>query len=127
MKSVNKVMLLGHLGHIPELREVGSGTQLATASLATNRSVKTRDDRWEETAEWHRLAFWGRMAQAAVDRLSKGDAVWIEGRLEYRQTDDDGVTRTWASVVVEDLVPLGRRKMPEREEGSNNPGSGSSW
>jgi len=106
-RSLNKVMLIGNVGAEPEIRTVGSGTRLAKVSLATNRSFSDRSGQQQEKTEWHRLTFWDRLAEIVERYVKKGDRLYIEGRIEYSQTEDGGVTRYWTDIVVRDMVMLG--------------------
>ena len=110
-RSVNKIILVGHLGRDPEVRETQSGTRVANVSLATNHRVGTGADA-EERTNWHRLVLWNRLAQFAEEYTQKGDRVYVEGRLEYDSYERDGVTIPTAEVNVRELVLLS----PRREE-----------
>jgi single-strand DNA-binding protein len=106
-RSLNKVMLIGNVGAEPEIRTVGSGTRLAKVSLATNRTFSDRSGQQQEKTEWHRLTFWDRLAEIVERYVKKGDRLYVEGRIEYSQTEDNGVTRYWTDIVVRDMVMLG--------------------
>jgi single-strand DNA-binding protein len=111
MRSVNKVILLGHLGADPETRYTQSGTAVANLRIATNSSYldKTSGERVEKT-EWHRVVCWGKMAEIAQQYLSKGRQVYIEGELQTRQWNDkDGGTRYTTEVKANEMVMLGGR------------------
>lgn len=106
--SLNKVMLIGNVGAEPEIRTTSSGTKLAKCSLATNRKWTDRTGQQQEKTEWHRLTFWDKKADIVEQWVSKGDRLYVEGRLEYSQTEgDDGVTRYWTDIQVFQLVMLG--------------------
>ena len=119
-RSLNKVMLIGNVGSEPELRTVGSGTRLAKVSLATNRSFSDRSGQQQEKTEWHRLTFWDRLAEIVERYVKKGDRLYVEGRIEYSQTEDNGVTRYWTDIVVREMVMLG-------SGGGMDGGSSSGW
>ena len=107
-RSLNKVMLIGNVGAEPEIRTTGGGTKIAKVSLATNRSFNDRSGQQQEKTEWHRLTFWEKMAELVEQYVKKGDRLYIEGRLEYSQTEDDkGNTRFWTDIVVREMVMLG--------------------
>jgi single-strand DNA-binding protein len=107
-RSLNKVMLIGNVGNEPEIRTVGSGTKIAKVSLATNRRFNDRSGQQQEKTEWHRLTFWDRMADLVEQYVHKGDRLYVEGRLEYSQTEDDkGQPRYWTDIVVQEMVMLG--------------------
>jgi single-strand DNA-binding protein len=107
-RSLNKVMLIGNVGAEPEIKTTGSGVKLAKVSLATNRTFNDRSGQRQEKTEWHRLTFWERLADLVEQYVHKGDRLYVEGRLEYSQTEDDqGNARYWTDIVVQDMVMLG--------------------
>jgi single-strand DNA-binding protein len=107
-RSLNKVMLIGNVGSEPEIRTTGGGTKLAKVSLATNRTFNDRNGQKQEKTEWHRLTFWDRLADLVEQYVKKGDRIYIEGRLEYSQTEDDkGNQRFWTDIVVNEMLMLG--------------------
>jgi single-strand DNA-binding protein len=108
-RSLNKVMLIGNLGSDPEVRTTPSGTKVAKLSLATNRAFQDRSGQQQEKTEWHRLTFFGRLADIVEQYVTKGDRLYVEGRIEYSQTQDDqGGTRYWTDIVVNEMVMLGQ-------------------
>jgi single-strand DNA-binding protein len=107
-RSLNKVMLIGNLGSDPEIRMTPSGTKVAKLSIATNRTFQDRTGQQQEKTEWHRLTFFGKLADVVEQWVHKGDRLYVEGRLEYSQTQDDqGVTKYWTDIVVTEMVMLG--------------------
>lgn len=107
-RGLNKAMLIGNVGADPEIRTTSGGTLVANVSLATNRSWKDRNTgEIKEDVQWHRLTFWGRLAEIVEQYVSKGDRIYAEGRIEYSETERDGVKRYWTDVVVDELVMLG--------------------
>jgi single-strand DNA-binding protein len=107
-RSLNKVMLIGNVGSDPEIRATSSGARVAKLSLATNRSFQDRSGQQQERTEWHRLTIFGRLADVVEQWVKKGDRLYVEGRIEYSQTQDDqGHTRYWTDVVVNEMVMLG--------------------
>jgi len=112
-RSVNKIILVGNVGQDPDIQETGNGTKVAHFSLATNRRTTGTGDEPEERADWHRLTLWNRLAQFAQDYVSKGDRVYVEGRLEYDSYERDGVTIPTADVNVRELVLLSPRPAAE--------------
>ena len=107
-RSLNKVMLIGNVGNDPEIRATASGARVAKASLATNRSFQDRSGEQQERTEWHRLTFFGRLAEVVEQWVHKGDRLFVEGRIEYSQTQDDkGGARYWTDIVVNEMVMLG--------------------
>lgn len=107
-RSLNKVMLIGNVGNDPEIKTTGGGTKIAKVSLATNRTFSDRSGQQQEKTEWHRLTFWDKMADLVDQYVKKGDRLYIEGRIEYSQTEDDkGNQRFWTDIVVREMVMLG--------------------
>ena len=112
-RSVNKIILVGNVGQDPDIQETGSGTKVAHLSLATNRRTTANGDEPKERTDWHRLTLWNRLAQFAQDYVSKGDRIYVEGRLEYDSYERDGVTIPTADVTVKELVLLTPRPAVE--------------
>lgn len=107
-RSLNKVMLIGNVGNEPEIRMTASGAKVAKISLATNRQFQDRSGQQQERTEWHRLTFFGRMSDIVEQWVHKGDRLYVEGRLEYSQTqDENGGTRYWTDIVANEMVMLG--------------------
>ena len=103
-KCLNKVTLLGNLGDDPETRFTPSGTQVATASLATDESWTDPKGGRRRRTEWHRLVFWRRLAEVAGQHLRKGVRVHVEGRLQTRKWEDrQGNRHRVTEIVVTDL------------------------
>ena len=116
-RSLNKVTLIGNVGNDPEIRATSSGARVAKLSLATNRSFQDRSGQQQERTEWHRLTVFGRLVDVIEQWVKKGDRLYVEGRIEYSQTQDDqGGTRYWTDIVVGEMIMLG----------SGGPGGGGS-
>ncbi len=116
-RSLNKVMLIGNVGAEPEIRTTPSGTRIAKVSLATNRTWNDRSGQQQEKTEWHRLTFWDRLAEIVERYVHKGDRLYVEGRVEYSQTQDEqGNVKYWTDIIVREMVMLGQ----------GGPGGGSS-
>ena len=115
-RSVNKIILVGNVGQDPDIQETGNGTKVAHLSLATNRRTSQNGDDLKERTDWHRLTLWNRLAQFAQDYVSKGDRVYVEGRLEYDSYERDGITIPTADVSVRELVLLSPRPVAEAVE-----------
>lgn len=108
-RSLNKVMLIGNVGSDPDIRMTSGGSKVAKLSLATNRTWQDKSSgQQQERTEWHRLTIFGRLADIVEQWVKKGDRIYVEGRIEYSQTQDDqGGTRYWTDVVVNELMMLG--------------------
>jgi single-strand DNA-binding protein len=111
-KSVNKVILLGHLGKDPEVKYTPQGTPVAKFSLATNERFKDKEGNWQDRTEWHNITAWGRTAEIAGEYLKKGRQVYIEGSLRTHSWDDKqtGQKKYMTEITVNDLVLLGGRE-----------------
>jgi len=106
-RSLNKVMLIGNVGNEPEIRATSGGTRVAKISLATNRSWPDRSGQQQEKTEWHRLTFFGRLVDVVEQWVKKGDRLYVEGRIEYSQTEGEGGPKYWTDIVVNEMVMLG--------------------
>lgn len=106
--SINKVILVGHLGRDPEVRYTPSGDAVADVSLATTEFYKTKDGDRTEKTEWHNLVMWRNQAEFAKEWLKKGQLVYIEGRLQTRQWEDkEGQKRSRTEIQVDQVTTLG--------------------
>lgn len=108
-RSVNKVILLGHLGKDAETKFTPSGVARSTFTIATNRRWKDQQTgEWKEETDWHNVIMW--RAENVSSYLLKGKQVYVEGRLQTRSWEDkDGQKKYMTEVVCEDLVLLGGR------------------
>ena len=110
-RGLNKVMIIGHLGRDPEMRYTPSGRPVTTYSVATSRSWKTSDGEKRDETEWFNIVAWGNLAEICNQYLTKGQQVYIEGRLQTRRwEDDDGNRRTTVEIVANQMIMLGDRK-----------------
>jgi single-strand DNA-binding protein len=104
-RSINKLILVGHVGRDPEVQARRTGPRSPTSRWP--RAAVRRDGGFEERTEWHRLTAVGPLAELAEDYIRKGDRVYVEGRMEYDSYERDGVTIPTAEVLVRELVMLG--------------------
>lgn len=110
MAGLNKVMLIGHLGRDPEVRHTAGGQQVANFSVATSESFKDREGVRQTRTEWHKVVVWGKLAEICGQYLRKGNQVYMEGRLQTRQWEDQqGQTKYTTEVVGQNMVMLGGR------------------
>ncbi len=114
-RSLNKVTLIGNLGNDPEVRSTTGGNRVATFSLATSRSWNDASGSKQEKTEWHRCVVWNTKSSQLADiverYVKKGDKLYVEGRIEYRQWQDkDGQTRYSTEINVRELIMLGGGK-----------------
>ena len=106
-RGLNKVMLIGHLGKDPEMRFTQSGMAVANFTMATSEvwTDKTTNEKKERT-EWHRIVAFGKLGEICGQYLAKGKQVYVEGRLQTRSWDQDGVTRYTTEIVANDMQML---------------------
>jgi single-strand DNA-binding protein len=110
MAGINKVILIGRLGNDPEVRYTPDGTAVANFSIATSDEWTDRatNERRERT-EWHRIIAWRKLGEICGEYLSKGRQVYIEGKLQTRSWEKDGVTRYTTEIIASDVQFLGSR------------------
>src|SRR5207253_71655 len=108
-RSVNKVILLGHLGKDAETKFTPSGVSRSSFTIATNRRWKDQaSGEWKEETDWHNVVLW--RAENLANYLLKGKQVYVEGRLQTRSYDDkDGQKKYMTEVVADDVLLLGGR------------------
>jgi single-strand DNA-binding protein len=110
-RGINKVTVLGNLGSDPDARYMPNGNAVTNISVATTRAWKNREsgEKQEET-EWHRVVFFGRLAEIASEYLKKGSQVYVEGRLQTRKWEDkEGNDRWTTEIVANEMQMLGER------------------
>jgi len=126
MASLNRVMLIGHVGRDPEVRYTQGGTAVANFSLATSESWGGRDggERQERT-EWHNIVVWAKQAEIAGQYVRKGRQLFVEGRLQTRDwVDPQGVKHYKTEIVCQRFLMLGRRDDAPASTGYNAPDQG---
>ena len=110
MASVNKVILVGNLGRDPETRYLPSGDAVANISIATSEKWKDKSGETQEHTEWHRVAFFGKLAEIAGEYLKKGSSVYVEGRIRTRKWQDkEGQDKYSTEIVADRMQMLGGR------------------
>lgn len=105
---LNKAFIIGNLTRDPELRSLPSGVQVATFGVATNRVWKDKDGAKQESAEFHNIVVFGRQAETTAQYLKKGSSVLVEGRLQTRSWESDGVKK-YRTEIVADRIQFGPR------------------
>ncbi len=116
MASINKVILIGHLGKEPEIRGMQNGKAAANVSLATSETWKdkTTGEKQERT-EWHNVVFFSPLAEIAGQYLHKGSSVFVEGRLQTRKWQDkNGVDRYTTEIIANELKMLGGKNTAQQ-------------
>jgi len=99
--SVNKVILVGHVGRDPEVRFTGGGQAVANFSLATSEAWKDKSGERKERTEWHRVVIWGKLAEIVKNFAQKGTQVYVEGRIQTREWEKGGDKRTTTEIVAD--------------------------
>jgi single-strand DNA-binding protein len=123
MASLNKVMIIGRLGHDPELRYTQSNTAVCNFRVATDESWTDRQSgERKESTEWHRIVVWGRQAETCDRYLSKGRMVFVDGSLRTREWEDRDGNRRWTTeIVARRVLFLDSRGDNARAGGSEEP------
>lgn len=101
-RGVNKVILVGNVGGDPDIRYMPSGNAVANITLATSESWKDKQTgQQQEKTEWHRIVFFGRLAEVVDQYVRKGSKLYVEGKLQTREWEKDGIKRYTTEVVVD--------------------------
>ncbi len=116
-RSVNKVILVGHVGADPEPRYTSSGTAVVNLRMATNEVWRDAEGKDQESTEWHSVVLWGKQAEFVANYIKKGQLIYVEGRLQTRTWEDrDKVERRTTEVRANVITPLGGMKAGEKAE-----------
>ena len=116
-RGLNKVMLIGRLGHEPEMRYTPSGRPLTKFQLAVNRSWKSADGEKKTETEWFNVVTWGKLAEICNQYLTKGQQVYIEGRLHTRQwQDEEGSNHSSVEVIAQEMLMLNSKSGEQDSE-----------
>lgn len=118
MASLNKVIIIGNLGRDPETRYMPSGDAMTTIAVATTETWKDKQTgEKKEATEWHRVTFFGKLAEIAGQYLNKGSQVYVEGSLRTRKyTDKDGVEKYATDIRADEMKMLGGRAEQQQEQ-----------
>lgn len=109
--SLNKVMLIGHLGRDPEVRYMPNGDAVCNFSIATSESWKDQSGQRQERAEWHNITMYRRLAEVAGQYLKKGSQVYIEGKIQSKKyIDKTGADRLAYNIVANEMKMLGNHE-----------------
>jgi single-strand DNA-binding protein len=110
-RSLNKAILIGNLGQDPEIRTTGGGQRVGQFSLATTRTWNDQSGQKQEKTEWHRIVAWGRLVDVIERYVKKGDRLYVEGEIQYRQYEDkEGVTKYTTEINLREMIMLGSRE-----------------
>lgn len=110
MQNLNRIELIGHLGKDPETKILPSGHQVTTLKLATSEAYKNKDGSWQQQTEWHTLILWAKLAEYAAQHFSKGEKIYAEGKLKYREftTPEQGRKKV-AEIQVDRIFSLEKK------------------
>jgi single-strand DNA-binding protein len=117
-EGLNHVMLIGNLGAEPELRSTQAGGAVLNLRLATNESWLDKAGKRQERTEWHRIAVWGKRGEALAKILSKGDSIYIEGRLQTSSYEKNGEKRYSTDIVATNVILTGGKRGSGPKESS---------
>lgn len=124
-RGVNKVILLGNLGDEPSFRQTNNGTSVANISLCTSDYYTDQTGKKIEQSEWHRLVFWGKLAEIAHQFLHKGAKIYVEGKIQTREyTDKQNVKRSITEIVISEMQMLDSKNANGNNANGNNANNG---
>jgi single-strand DNA-binding protein len=123
-EGLNKVMLLGNLGADPELKVTQGGQAVLKLRLATTESYLDRNNARQERTEWHRVTLWGKRAEALAKFLTKGERIFVEGRISTSSYEKDGEKRYSTEVVATNIILSGGKKNGGGSNDSDPSGGG---
>jgi len=129
-RGINKAILVGNLGNDPETKYTQGGMAITRVSLATTSVRKDKDGNQKEETQWHRVVFFGKLAEIAGEYLKKGSQVYIEGSIRYdKYTDQEGAEKYTTDIIANEMQMLGgrgegggdRQPRPQRREAPSEP------
>lgn len=123
-EGLNKVLLLGNLGADPELKMTQGGQAVLKLRLATTESYLDRNNTRQERTEWHRVTLWGKRAEALAKFLTKGERIFVEGRISTSSYEKDGEKRYSTEIVANNIILAGRGKGGDRGDFAGEGGGG---
>jgi len=120
--SLNKAMIIGNLGRDPEMRYTPNGQAVTQFTVAVNRNFRGQDGEWQEETEWFRVVAWGQTGERAAENLRKGGKVYVEGRIQTRQWEDQtGQKRYTTELIADRVTNLERRPREDGDPGFTPP------
>jgi single-strand DNA-binding protein len=122
--SLNKCMIIGNLGRDPEMRYTPSGQAVTQFSVATNRNYRDQQGEWQSETEWFRVVVWGDRGERAAEYLRKGHKVYVEGRIQTRQWEDQSGNKRYTTELIADRVNSLERRDREDEPPAPNEAPG---
>lgn len=124
--TVNKAILIGRLGSDPEVRYTPGGSAVANFNIATDRAYKDKDGNWQNETTWHRIVLWTRLAEVAKEYAKKGHRVYVEGRIQNREWQDQNGQKRYTTEVVAESFQLLESASQRGESASGEAPSASS-
>ncbi|MBU4237524.1 MAG: single-stranded DNA-binding protein [Proteobacteria bacterium] len=118
---MNKAMVIGNLGSDPEIRYTQKGTAVATFSIATTEKWKDAEGVQQEHTDWHRIVAWRGLAEICGDHLNKGSKVYIEGKMQTRKWEENGITRYTTEIIAKSMEMLGGNNFDTETDSSSAP------
>lgn len=116
-RGVNKVIIVGNVGDDPDIRTMPNGNQVVNLSIATSDSWKDKQTgKKKEKTEWHRCVFFNKIADIAAQYVNKGSKLYVEGRLQTRSYEQDGVKKYSTEIVVNDMQMLDSKNTNSNNE-----------
>ena len=109
MAGLNRVQLIGNLGKDPESKKIPSGAKVCTFTVAVNRRWRGADGEPKEATDWFNVEAWGKLGETCQKFLTKGQLVFVEGRLQTDRYESEDQTRSYTKVVASDMQMLGRK------------------
>lgn len=120
-RSLNKVMLIGNVGNIPNLKHTPSGVPVTSFRMATSSTRKDRDGNFVEITDWHSVVAWRHLAQIITKIVNKGSRVYIEGRLQTREMDDgNGGRKEFVEIVADQFLILDSKEKRRQSDDDSN-------
>ncbi len=116
---MNKSMVIGNLGNDPEIRYTQKGTAVATFSVATTEKWKDAEGVQQEHTDWHRIVAWRGLAEICGDHLKKGSKVYIEGKMQTRKWEENGITRYTTEIIAKSMEMLGGNNFDKATDSSS--------
>lgn len=110
MFGLNRIQLIGHLGKMPEFKTLNSGHSVCTLKFATSETFKDKEGHWQQNTQWHTLILWGKTAEHAAQHFRKGERLYAEGKLQYREyTTPNQGRKIVAEIQVERIFSLEKK------------------
>jgi single-strand DNA-binding protein len=123
---INKAIIVGRVGQAPELRHTPGGAPVTNFTVATNENWTDKSGKKEERTQWHRIVVWGKLADFCGAHLTKGQQVYVEGKLQTREWEKDGVKRYVTEIQAQTVVFVGGRGVESSSDDGDDipPGGG---